>query len=592
MALPGVYINVLDGNLGLQPGSNEQTVLYMGCALGGTPRTLYTFGDVQGLTAGLAGGEVVEAAAYGLAVGGGPVMVMPLAPSNAGAVSAVTKVGTGAGTVTLSLAPHLAVTITCTTGGALGVAAFTFQLGSGAPSQPVLSAAAWGTTGYAVPGTFITLVFSAGTYVAGGTPDVYIVSALGVVTHPTGTGPTSPTFTASPVDAYQPRLNIVADGLPGTFTFNFALDYGANAATANFSATALSPAGGAYALVNPQTGIGTGIVLTFAGSFKAGDWYTFNSAGPTFSGTELTAGLTALQTTYLAQATYAMVHVGGTSASAAAWSTQVTTLESSALALFNQGVFIRFFNGGPTVGTLLVSGGNVIADSADTDSVVITARAGMSAPHVVPCAGDMQHVSAVSGLAFRRNASWAAAARASAVEASRNLGDVSLAGLPNVLGLYRDENASPGFDAAGITSLRTFPGAGASGFFITDAHTGAVATSDYYPLTNARVIDKACGIARINALPLVNGKIPTTTRNGLPGVITELKAQKIESRINSALAAGLVDIEPQDAVDTECVVNRSNNILATSNLILAVSVQPFGYARTVTVNIGMTISAT
>lgn len=581
MALPGVSINVLDGNLGLQPASTSQTMLWMGCCTDLTPNTLSYYGDASTLAGALGAGELLESATYGLKVAGGVLGVMPLNPSTRGGVSAVTKVGTGAETLAVTIAPHKAITITCTTAGALGTAAFTVQLGSAAASQPVTSAASWSSTGYLIPGTYCTVVFTAGSYVAGGTPDIYTISTAGVVAHPQGTGPAVPTFTASPIDYYAPKVSIVTAGALGTMQFTYSLDGTAG----NTSAAIVSAGSGVYVIPS------TGLVLTFTGSSTVGDYFTFTAAGPTYTSTDLSNALTALQTTYLASAQYSMATVVGSIASASAFATQASSLETAAAALFNNGVYVRFFLGCPTTGTVLPNAGSVTVDSADTDAVVIAARQGMSTPHVVPCAGDFAHNSPVSGLSLRRNAVLAAAARAADVEASQNLGWVQAGGILSATSLYRDENATPGFDAAGLTCLRTFAGAGAGGIYLADAHTGAASTSDYYPVTNARVIDRACGIARLAALPLVNSKVPTTTRNSLPGVITEKKAQQIEQRINAALQAALVDGSPQDAVATAVVVNRTNNVLSTGQLIIAVAVQPFGYARTVTVNLGMTISA-
>jgi hypothetical protein len=578
MALPGLSFTVLDGNLNLQPASNAQTMLYLGCALNGTPNTLTYYGDPQTMQSALIGGELLEAAGYGLRVAGGVVGVMPVNPGTRGGVSAATKVGTGAGTLALSIAPHAAITITCTTAGALGTAAFTFNV-NGVTSSPVTSAASWGTTGYLVPGTYTTVVFTAGAYVAGGTPDIYTISTLGAIAHPQGAGPAVPTMTASPVDSYYGcEVTITLGGANGTMRFTYSLD------GVTTSAEIVSPAGGVYAIPN------TGIVLTFAGTQTAGDYWTFNTAGPTFSSSDLTAAITALTTTYLSSALYSMVHVGGVVASAAAWATQVATLETAAGTLFNNGVYVRFINGGPTVGTILPNAGSVTVDSADTDSVVIAARQGMSAPHVVPCAGDWSMTSPVTGIVFRRNASWAAAARASDVAASENIGAVADGGVVAALALYRDENATQGFDAAGITCLRTL-GGGSTVIYITDGHTGTLSTSDYYPFTNSRVIDRGCAVVRAASLKYINSRVPTTTRNGLPGVITEKKAQQIEGDVGSALRSALVDGSPQDAVATRVVVNRTNNVLSTSTLILAVSIQPFAYARTITVNIGMTLNA-
>lgn len=585
MALPGLSINVLDGNLGLLQGSNSQTALFLGCCLSGTQSVLASYGDQQTMLNALGAGELLEAAGYALKVGGGPVYVYPMPPTTRGGVGSVTKVGTGAGTVTLTMAPHAQLTITCSTGGTLGTAAFTFQIGSGAVSTPVTSAAGWSTTGYQVPGTYVTVVFTAGTYVAGGTPDIYTISTLGVIAHPQGAGPAVPTYTASPIDAYTPKIKILVAGALGTMQFQYSLD----GTDANMSAAVVSPGGGAYQLIVPSSGLGTGIVCTFASTFVAGDTYSFSATGPTFAAADLTAAMTALQTTYLSSAQYSMGAAIGTLASAAAWSTQVSALESAAVTFFNNGVYLRFFSGCPTVGTILPNAGSITVDSADTDSTVITQRQSMSAPHVVPCAGDVLLTSPITGLSFRRNVLWSAVARATKVEASKNLGAVADGGLTNVTALYRDDNAAGGtFDAAGITAARTFPNY--SGYFLADAHTATVSTSDYYPLANARVIDRGCVIVRAKGLPYVNAKLPTTTRNGIAGVITEKKAQQIEADINSGLRT-LVDNSPQDAVGCSAVVNRTNNLLATQNLIIAANIQPYAYARTVTVNIGLQLTA-
>lgn len=593
MALPGVTVSVLDGNLNLQPGNNSRLMLYLGCCTGGVPNTLYTYGDITTMQGTLDAGQLVEAGAYGMTNAGGPAMFMPLNPSQRGGVSSVTKVGSGAGTIALTMAPHRSISYTCTTGGTLGTAVFTFTLGATATlaastSAPVTSAAGWSGAGYQLPGTYVNIVFVAGTYVAGGTPDIYTISTLGAIAHPQGAGPAVPTFTASPVDNYNAKVTIGTGGALGTATFIYSLDNGEsnlNGAGVN-SATVVTPGGGAYAI--PYTGI----VMTFASTFVAADYYTFKTATATASSADVTSAITALTSTYLNQAIYSLVTLIGQYANIAAWATNAAALESFATTLFNNGVYVRCINEMPTVGTITASAAAVVVDVAETDSVVIASRATVSAPHVNGCAGDELLFSPITGLTLRRSAAWPVAMRSSLFEASRNVGDVSAGGVPGVIYLFRDENATQGMDAAGITTLRSFPGSGGvAGFYITDAHTCSLSTSDYYPWTNARVIDRGCGIARLNSLPLVNTKIPTTTRNGLVGVITEKKAQQVEGKLNSALRTGMVDTSPQDAVAASTSVNRTHNILSDGNLILSVAIQPFAYSRIVTVNIGMSVNA-
>ncbi len=581
MALPGVRLNVLNGQLGFVPDSTAQSLIYLGCSPLGAENVLGFYGSQAGLTTALDAGELAEAAAYELSVSGGPVGVMTLPPSVRGGLSAVTHEGTGAMTLAVSAAPHKAITITCTTAGALGTAAFTFQVGSGAVSSPVTSAAGWSSTGYRVPGTYTLLVFTAGSYVTVGTADTYLVSVLGVVTHPTGAGPAVPTQTSSPIDWYAPVITVTTAGALATSQFTYSLD----GTEANTSGAILTTAGGTYALPN------TGIVLTFTGTAVADDTYSFSAAGPTYSNAELVTALTALQTTYLSSS-YSLACIIGNLASGAAWVTQCASLESSALTLFGSGLYIRFINGAPTTGTITGNAGSVTVNSASTDSALLTSRLSVSAPHVAACAGDETLVSPLSGLSYRRNASWAASARAASVEASQNIGAVEDGAVSGVTYLYRDETVTPALDAVGFITMRSFPGSvssgtGLTGYYITNGHTMDTVVSDYYPLTNARVIDLACTIARAAGLPFVNTKIPTTTRSGNVGVITERKAQQIENVVEGKLLNGLVNTEPQEAVNASVQVDRENNVLATAQVNMTVGVQPYAYAETVYINIGL-----
>lgn len=585
MGLPGVVENVLDGNLNLQSGSSSNVNLFMGPCLLGVANVLYSFGDSQTLLAQLGGGEVYEAAALSLKTSPGQVMVMPLNPTTRGGVSTPVKTGTGAETLALSIGPHAAISYTCVTGGTLGTAAFVFTVtpvsGPAVVSAPITSAAGWSAAGFLIPGTYCNVVFTAGSYISVATPDIYTISTLGIVAHPQGAGPAVPTFTASPVDSYyNAKVAIVTGGALGTMQFTYSMD-GTVGAT---SQLITSTGGGTYAIP------GTGIILTFAGTSTATDFWIFSAAGPTYATTDRAAALTALQTTYIAQATYTDVIFIGAISSAAAWATEVAACEAAQQALFALGVYVHFHVGGPTLGTVLPNAGSVTVDAADTDSVVITQRAGMSANDVTPCAGDWPMLSSVSGINFRRNAVWANAARIAKVALSQDVGAYADGGITSSAGPpYRDENATPGFYAAGITCLRTW-GAG-SPTFLTRGLTGATSNSDYYPQTNSRVIHKACRLARQAALPYVLAKIPTGSKNAAgagTGVIQEWIAQVIESKVSSYVKAALVESSPSDAVNAFITVTRTNNLLATGNLIIAVSVQGYGYAVTVTLNIGMT----
>lgn len=578
-----VKVTQQDGNLGLQPGSNTNTMLIMGCVLAGVVGVIYTFGDPVAATSTLVGGEGLEAVQYVLhAAPGATAMFMPVNPSTRGGVGSVTHTGTGAMTVTPTSAPRGAITITCVGSGTLGSGAtFTFGVtdpvtGVTTTSSPVASAASWSSTGYMVE--YTTIVFTAGSYIGTGTNDVYTISTTGTVAHPQGAGPTSPTFTSSPVDFYRVLVTVQQGGAVGTSQITYSLDNGQE--TSSLVTTSAS-----YAIPN------TGIVLGLSGTANATDTYAFSCAPPTFSNTDLTSNLTLIETSLLAQQIESLIWIAGSVASAAAWATQVALLEAAAITLAGSNIFVRFFAGGPTVGTVLQNAGSITIDSADTDSVVITARSGMSAPHVCVCAGDGYMTSSYSGLQFRRNASWAAAARAVGNDASQDIGAYADGGVTSFTSAVRDDFANGlSFFNAGITSLQTY---GPGPIFINKGLMGTVSTSDYYTLTNSRVIDRASQIGAAVLRKYVLAKIPTMTRNnGLnPGTVREDAAVEIETNVRNALRSGMVSGNPQDAVAVSATTNRTNNLLATKKLIVAGAVQPYGYPDEVDFVVGLTLQA-
>ena len=86
---------------------------------------------------------------------------------------------------------------------------------------------------------------------------------------------------------------------------------------------------------------------------------------------------------------------------------------------------------------------------------------------------------------------------------------------------------------------------------------------------------------RQGELPYLNGSMRVNPANGF---IDERDAQAFEAQVNSQLKSGIVSTG--DASGTSVVVNRSSNILSTSNLPVTVRVVPLSYMKTITTNIG------
>jgi hypothetical protein len=548
MTAPKLTINVQDFGLGVVESGAGATAIVFGVALGGTTNTVVGFGAKAAAEGLLVAGPALEAIVSKLDAGASRVLFTRCAPSTFGAAGSVTKVGTGAGTITPSAIPHADILITCTTGGALGTAQFTFKVGNAAASAPVTSAASWSTTGYQVPGTFVNVVFVAGTYVAGATPDTYLLSgADGTVTHPTGTGPAAPSYTASPVDAFSVVVEVRSSGGLGAGTFRYSIDGGDS-----YVGDVLIPSSGKFA-IPLSSSVGTGVLLTFASTFVAGDVYSFTTTHPSYSTTDLAS---AMDAAIADSSKWSMVHVVGAPANAAGAATLHATVATKMTAAKNAGRYARAM---------------IECPQTESDAAIKAAFANVADTRVAVAVGDFEHTSPLTGKVNRRNAAWAAMARAVQIPEGEALHYVGRGTLDQVKSLYRDEGLTPGLDDARFLTLTTYPGY--AGYYVTRGRIMAQAGSDYSFWQNGRVIDRACEIARDIGMPLIGKSLRV---NPSTGKILEVEARRIEKRIKTAIEGDLLARGQISGVSV--VVNRDTNIISTQTLEIDIGVIPLAYA--------------
>lgn len=582
MAIPQVTITIQDGALGITPLAPAKTQVKIGVSSGGTPNVILGFTDNTTMQQTLGQGKLVEAMAGLLTTAGGIQYAMPASPDAAGAVAAsTTHTGTGLGTVTPQAAggPVSALSVKCTTSGALGTAQFTFQIGTGAISAPVLSAASWNNAlwagGYLVAGTLTKLQFSAANFTAN---DVWTIDTLGVITAGggnAGPGTISAQLTA-PSDDYQVTITIDGAGGIGVGTFHYTVDGGNTQ-----SATIQIPGGaGKYAIPN------TGLVVTFAnggGAFVVGDTYAYYAATAGYTTTSLnTAGAALLADL---QHEWFMAHAVGTPASAAAAATLAAAADTLATTAASQFRYVFFVTECPTLGTDVISGGVPISDSADTDSVVAAAFANFASVRTMVCAGDADISSALTGRIQRRNAAWAVTARLSQVNPGVAASRVKDGPLSLVRKLWRDEQATPALDAARFCTLRTV--LGKQGFFVTNPLIMATAGSDYGMAHARRVMDVACRTTRLAEIEFLNDDVRVDRTTGF---IDERDAQHFEADVNQKLNDAVVSTG--DATASSVSMSRNANILSTGTEPVTVRVTPKAYLYQIQTNIGFFNPAT
>jgi hypothetical protein len=288
--------------------------------------TLLSIGDPSSIPAKLDAGGLAELCAF-TARGGQPQYAMALNPSTAGKAGTVTLTGTGLATITPGTAPHKPILVQCVLGGALATMTVRFSLDGGVTWGPVtLSAAAWSSTGYRVPGTYATLTFQAATYVATKTNTIGID---GTVTPGSGWVGTVAILSASPIDAYEVVCNVSKAGLNGVAVLTVSLD--------NNNTTLpsmLVPAGGVVAIP------GTGLFLTCAtgaGAFVQGEFYSFLTIGPAPTVSDIQNAMTAIKANPTVAAS--LIHLGVMPSSAASAFSAGSALDAAILDAFNNKTF-------------------------------------------------------------------------------------------------------------------------------------------------------------------------------------------------------------------------------------------------------------
>lgn len=385
---------------------------------------------------------------------------------------------------------------------------------------------------------------------------------------------------AAPLDSFECYVWITGGGARGVATFKYSLDAGQT-----YSPNFTVPSGGTFTVnylkISPT--ISTGIVLTFpAGTYVAGDYYSFTTTAPGFDSTAATAAWNALVAD---PRTWEFFHLVGAASTASASATMATAMEA--------------LNASAEANHRFVWNATEIAN--DTDNNIISAFASVSARHSMAAGGYCYLTSNVNGSIYKRPIAWPVLARISKIPISQAASEIGLGSLPGVVTLnalptiagtvstapsgtlntggFRDEEVTPALDAARIATLRTL--VGQPGFFNTQPNILAAPGSDYKWAQYVRIANKTATVARAALLPFLNARLapdPTT------GFIKETDARKIERRVNGLLTQAIVT--PGDAVSITFSISRTDNLLSAQTLNTRVRIVPDAYAATINLDIG------
>ena len=120
---------------------------------------------------------------------------------------------------------------------------------------------------------------------------------------------------------------------------------------------------------------------------------------------------------------------------------------------------------------------------------------------------------------------------------------------------------------------------GISGSWWNDSHTAIIITSDYAQIENNRTIDKATRGIYTNLLPSLNGPLTLKSDGTLAETTNAYLTSQAELALNQMIRDGELSFE-------QVIINPVQNVLATSKIVIAVSLGINGVARYIIVPIG------
>lgn len=329
------------------------------------------------------------------------------------------------------------------------------------------------------------------------------------------------------------------------------------------------PVSGVLSLTN------TGLAVTWAdGTFVVNDTFAFTATAPIWDATALGAALDALEaTTYDHEFVHVAEHVTG--ATVGTLNTSISDLEATNT--------FRWW----LAGTRDQSSGESVST---WQGVLLGTSPGFSAftsRHGAICAAFAEHDDATWGCSMRRNVAWIIGPRLALVrEVSGGAGlaehpgrvrSGALSGIDDG-DLVHDFRTLTALDTGRFMGAQSLPGRG--GYYAT-AVTRATAGSDFTSVMNVRLVKEAARLAVSVMQEFINDNVRTITG----GKIDPRDADAADAYVGDRLRLDLVESGLASAVTVQ--VDRTNNVVATSQLNFKVRVRPLGYATLIDIDLAL-----
>ena len=319
----------------------------------------------------------------------------------------------------------------------------------------------------------------------------------------------------------------------------------------------------------------TGIVTDFAdGTFVAGDSFTFTATAPIWDANALASALDALElTTYDHEFVQVAEHVTGAT---------VTTLDTSVSTLESSNTFRWWLAGTRDQSS---------AESVSTwQGILVGTSPGFSAfssRHGAVCAAFAERQDALWGCSMRRNVAWVIGPRLALLREvsggaglAEHPGRVRSGALSGIAEgeLVHDFRTLTALDTARFMGAQSLPGR--TGYYAT-ALTRATAGSDFTSIMHVRLVKEAARLAVAVTQEYINDNVRTV----VGGKLDPRDADAIDAYVTAALVRDLVTNGLASAASS--AVDRTNNVVSTSQLNFKVRVRPLGYATTLDIDLSL-----
>lgn len=373
---------------------------------------------------------------------------------------------------------------------------------------------------------------------------------------------------SAPVDAFSVIIEILTSGIRTAMTYRYSLDGGDNYTGPRTGAATITLGTSGVSLTLTDGGGGT--------KFEAGDVFSFTSSGPGWASADMQAALDAWISSGIR---VRRIHAVGQS-STTIHSAIITRMGTAA----NSYKYARIIEetddqgSGESVATWQAS---VLSDYAITSNRTIL-MAGWAEMSMVLNQDDL-------ALQLRRPIAWLVGPRMAAIDVSQDPGAVIDGPLVGAIvsedyPIPQDGRIYTAFDENGITYVQSY--IGRAGMYCAGGFTRSDAGTDYYRVAHAQIIDVACETLYDIMLDYIN----TSVAANPDGTILEAEAKGIEARLNAAIEAVLVNVQPQRVSPADdgsyCVVDRTNDIVDDETLYVTTTLTPRGFIGSIVLTIG------